>query len=340
MPGKAQKTEEFLSNEELESLFNEDPVAKLNEEGTEDATQNTDEAKPEEPKPQQEPQPQQPTQREPAQQQQEPAQVFDISQPAQQQQPQPAQPQPTTPLPSQQQDPEMLVLKQTIQQQSQQIQQLMQQLSQMQQQPQQQPTQQQPQQPEIPQGNYAFNIPLEYAHGIQSDDPNVVLRTLQSLLQAAGQAFHQQIYSGLGEYVERSVTPKFNEAIQQQVGSLSEQQRIREDFYGAFPQLNQAQYRPMVLAVAQQVMRELGTDRWSEPVRNMVGARVIQQLQAMSQGVQGASSVQQAQQPQSYPAPVATPAPQMPAGVRPGTIQGDSQQDRQHRQVVELLSNL
>jgi hypothetical protein len=96
----------------------------------------------------------------------------------------------------------------------------------------------------------------------------------------------------------------------------SEAERIRSDFFGQFPQFNRPELLPHVQLVTQQVMQEIGTTNWSEPVRNMVGARLLAAFPHLGQGAPSAPPV--SAQPAQVQHPQA-PAAQLPQTARATT---------------------
>jgi hypothetical protein len=245
----------------------------------------------------------------------QPAQPQTPQTPQQPQQPQtPQQPEtPATPLPTPQQTNEALQLQ--LAQQAAQIAELQRMLQQ-----QQAPAEQTAAQPgELPsslrpqQGQYTFSIPQQVIEGIQSEDHNTAAATLQYVLDSVLQQVDHSIMARVNSYIGEAV----QNGIQESSARQQQAQQIREDFFSAFPQYrDRPELLPVIQHTTRQVMSELGTSQWSEPVRNMVGARLVASFPHLGQGAPGAPPVQSPggyapAQPQY--APVGQPVPQPPA---------------------------
>lgn len=190
-------------------------------------------------------------------------------------------------------------------------------------------------------GTYAVAIPQQLADGLLAEDPNTRGMALQQLMAGMGDYIHRTVVKAVRE----QVLPQFQEQILGQTTQVLETRErakdINTDYYGRFPTHNHAQIKPMVAATAQAVMAELGTNTWSEYVREETGRRV-------SAALAHASGVPQAVAPQGGAAPAAPaapgnaappagPPPQFGSGTRPSTNRGRSSATIQQADIANTL---
>lgn len=230
------------------------------------------------------------------------------------------------PQPQPQQTPEMAALQATIAQQGQQISQLIEQLQARQAPPPPGAMQANEVQPVPPQ--WGMEIPQEYVNALRGEDPAMAQRALNAMANGLASTIHQQLRTEMSQRFE-----EVPGQIQSQVTASQEQQRIHDDFYGTYPELNTPQFQGMVKAVASQAAQEMGASGWSPQLRDTIAQRLapmspqlMQRLQAQqTQHALGGAPTPNHSVVPPQPPPAPMMAPQPPVAVPnpgvPGTPQ-------------------
>jgi len=221
----------------------------------------------------------------------------------QQQQLPPLQPQQFAPPPAP--TPQEAALHAQMSGMAQQIQQLTQQIATQQVK---QGTDQQAQQPQ-----FNFQVPSQYAEAIASDDPNLRLQAINSLLNGVAATVHQQTLKDVDSRIQ-GITP----VVQRQVQEAQSQADIKKDMYGTYPELTSMM--DMVVATASQLSSDPRFQQWSPDYRDAIAERLSPLVPGLAQRVQQhrASRGQVYQQPQYAQQQQFLPQVQQPQGLPPG----------------------
>lgn len=135
--------------------------------------------------------------------------------------------------------------------------------------------QSQSQQPDVP--DYQFTIPDQLVDMLASEDVNERRTAIGALATGLARNIHQSIMQS----VETTMAPRFEQLPQtmQQMQQVRETAKtVHQDFYGKFKELNKQEYYPIVTEIAREVMQEMGTQQWSEKVRDEIGKRTRERL--------------------------------------------------------------
>ena len=177
-----------------------------------------------------------------------------------------------------------------------------------------------PQAPEvaIPDHGYQFNIPEGLDTALVSDDPATRRTALQALIQGTSRTVHTEVVKSMRQEFARILPQIVNSMITQS----RSQQNVAQDFYGKYTQFANPIFRPLVQQIGMQVARERGAQGWTPELRDAIGERVLQVLQAAGfQGQGGAPQV---------PAPSLNgPAAIVPGGARPASSSDPTAQFRE-----------
>lgn len=155
----------------------------------------------------------------------------------------------------------------------------------------QQPAQpQQPQapaQPEQPKGDgefqgYNFQVPDEVIGAIGSDDPAVVRKGVNALVNGLANKLAKD-FGGMMAQAAQVIQQKAVEAALGQVNVKSQEQQVRDDFYGAFKDLKEVKDRlpafdGLVWQTATQLMQASQTKGWTPEFRDQLGSVLRLQL--------------------------------------------------------------
>jgi hypothetical protein len=160
-----------------------------------------------------------------------------------------------------------------------------------------QPEQAKPVTPQIETPAYNYNIPDAWVEGLNSEDPNVRKTSLSTLLQGVSQVVHRETIQQVRKEMQEHFTSQIPSQVQQVLQVRDFNQRVEADYYGKFGA--HANFRPLVAQLTKQVFDETGAQGWSPEIRDTIGARVQNYLQAAFVGMQGSG-----------------PAPMVPAGVQ------------------------
>lgn len=174
------------------------------------------------------------------------------------------------------------------------------------------------QQPAQPAGDgvppYAFNVPPQLLQMLESEVPAERQQAVGAIMTGTARAVHQTMLGEFSKVLEGIPT-----LIQQAIQHNARSQQIFHDFYGKFPDLNIPALRPLVIGVAEQVVKESGANEWSAQIRDVIGQRVMAML---------------GRAPQGAPAPAPTPAPIM-AGGAPRPAVSDNSIASQIRELMQ-----
>ena len=177
--------------------------------------------------------------------------------------------------------------------------------------PQQGSSDQQGQQQVDPYMDYRFAIPDDVANAIFNEDPNVARQGLSHLINSLGRVVHERVIKSVTERVLPQTLGEFQ-------GNLSlstQQERMRTEYFGAFPQHKDPGTRLIVAQEAQAMWTQNPQLQWDQNAMNALGARVNQRLGYTSQQQQQPQPQQANGSAQGQPAP--RPAAQMGASNRP-----------------------
>lgn len=157
--------------------------------------------------------------------------------------------------------------------------------------------------------DYSFNISPKLYNALFGSEvaDEERMMALQGFASGIATTVHNNIMESLGSWTKRqfnAVPRVVNYLVEQREASRATTKSLRDDFYGAFPELNKPELSPIIRATIQSIQKETGAKVWTPQMRNLVGERVKKVLSAYAQAN----------------APVA-PAPKMvPASVTPPAI--------------------
>lgn len=187
---------------------------------------------------------------------------------------------------------ELTQLRELVKQQGQIIQQIQGQAGQAGQQAQQVPPAAQDESKELAQ-LYSLQVPPQVMQGLSSDDAGESQQAMQQLIQGIGTVIHKNLRKEFKETLEKQVP----HMISLQQGQKSEQDQIRQDFYGAYSQLDKPELHTIVQATAAQVSDEIGATKWTPELRDMIAQRVLGTIGGLVDGGQGQGQGQPASPP-------------------------------------------
>ncbi len=155
---------------------------------------------------------------------------------------------------------------------------------------------------EVPE--YNFDIPDNLVTALNSEDPAERKIAIGSLMTGLSQTIHQQLST-----VIRDLRDSVPETINQHTQAIQQQQQIQSEFYGKYPQLNNASLRPLVHSTAMTLMQQAQSTGqavgWTPEFMDSIGAKVLATLNAATGVAQAA--------PVPVPMPVAVPPVSPPA---------------------------
>lgn len=180
---------------------------------------------------------------------------------------------------------------------------------------------QQPQQ--HPLMDYRLAMPDDVANAVFNEDPGVARQGLQHVINAVGREIHGRVIRHVDELIGQRLQSYGQQSTVQQ-----QQERMRQEYFAAFPQHNDPATQLIVAQEAQVLWGANPALAWDENSKNALGARVnarlglaAQQPQQQQQGqVVPFTGQQSAQQGQ----PVPQPAAQLGASPRPQANPGDN----------------
>ena len=156
--------------------------------------------------------------------------------------------------------------------------------------------------------DYSFNIsPKLYNALFGSEVADEERRmALQGFASGIATTVHNNIMESLGSWTKRqfnAVPRVVNYLVEQREASRATTKSLRDDFYGAFPELNKPELSPIIRATIQSIQKETGAKVWTPQMRNLVGERVKKVLSAYAQ-----ANAPVAPAPKTVPASVTPPA--------------------------------
>lgn len=166
------------------------------------------------------------------------------------------------------------------------------------------------QQPEVPDAPFAdVRVPAELVNALRSDDPAEVHTAINLMVQGAATMAYNRAKAELASFVNEGL-PTMMAGFQQHTQTAK---TVETDFYGKYPELNKAEFKPMIAQIAMSVAQELNAKGqftgWNEGFRDAVAERFIRMFQGL------------------MPAPAAPAAPsapfQPPGGARPSSPSAD-----------------
>lgn len=158
---------------------------------------------------------------------------------------------------------------------------------------------------------YAFNISPKLYNGLFNSDATEEERVTCLQAYAAGIAttVHNRILQELGGWVKTqfaAVPGAVNYLIEARERNMSAQKSLRDDFYGAYPELNKPELLPLIKATIQAVQKETNAKSWDKNIRTLVGNRVKAVLGAYAQAGKPAPVAPKTVAPAASPAPAKT----------------------------------
>ncbi len=127
---------------------------------------------------------------------------------------------------------------------------------------------------------YEYDIPDTIVEALESEDKNHRKAALASIVKGTAQAVHRQIMSTMGNRFEEH-TAGISAAQQQQ----GQDKQVYDDFYAAYPALENPGIRPIVQQAAQLVINETQAQGWTPQLRDLIGQRAVAMLTQAAQGV-------------------------------------------------------
>ena len=133
--------------------------------------------------------------------------------------------------------------------------------------------------------DYTFNINPKLYNALFSPDATEDERmgALQGFASGIATTVHNNILNSLGKWTRDnfSAIPRaVNYLIEKREASQNSVKSIRDDFYASFPELNKPELLPLIKATIQSVQRETNAQAWTPQVKNLVGSRVKNLLNA------------------------------------------------------------
>lgn len=133
--------------------------------------------------------------------------------------------------------------------------------------------------------DYTFNINSKLYNALFSSDATEDERmgALQGFAAGIATTVHNNILNSLGRWTKEnfSAIPRaVNYLIEKREASQNSAKSIRDDFYSSFPELNKPELVPLIKATIQSVQRETQAQAWTPQVKNLVGSRVKNLLNA------------------------------------------------------------
>lgn len=188
---------------------------------------------------------------------------------------------------------------------------------------------------------YVFQITDEYIDALRSENPEMNRRAIMGIVQGTARAVHQNLRTEYQEHVQTAV----QNYVQRHTTSSRIENTVMQDYYGTYPSHNNPALQPVVVGVAQRIMRETGAQAWTPELRDRIGQGVNEILkQAMGQPSQGAppggggqpAAAEPVQQQQSGAA-ARTTRPTGPAQTRPGSRPAPESPSETGAQIMDLF---
>ena len=156
--------------------------------------------------------------------------------------------------------------------------------------------------------DYSFNISPKLYNALFGSEvaDEERMMALQGFASGIATTVHNNIMESLGSWTKRqfnAVPRVVNYLVEQREASRATTKSLRDDFYGAFPELNKPELSPIIRATIQSIQKETGAKVWTPQMRNLVGERVKKVLSAYAQ-----ANAPVAPAPKTVPASVTPPA--------------------------------
>lgn len=156
--------------------------------------------------------------------------------------------------------------------------------------------------------DYSFNISPKLYNALFGSEvaDEERMMALQGFASGIATTVHNNIMESLGSWTKRqfnAVPRVVNYLVEQREASRATTKSLRDDFYGAFPELNKPELSPIIRATIQSIQKETGAKVWTPQMRNLVGERVKKVLSAYAQ-----ANAPVAPAPKMVPASVTPPA--------------------------------
>lgn len=164
-----------------------------------------------------------------------------------------------------------------------------------------------------PPPSFAVQMPTELMQLLDSEDAMQRSQGYTQLVNGVGQMVYGTVEKMVNERLATAISQVETRTSETATRTAAEAE-LEKDFYDTFPQLNQKALRGFVSQVSVQLQAETGAKEWTEELRNAIGMRATQLLQAAA-GVTGAGG-NGVDSPPSIP-PVKQPPTQIKGGARP-----------------------
>ena len=119
---------------------------------------------------------------------------------------------------------------------------------------------------------YEFSMPDELMARLSSEDAGEQKQGFEHLAQGIAQTVHAQLrteYRGQLDALRSAIPEYASQTFQSHLTQLN----IREDFYGAFPELNKPEYVEFIRGLTKTVWAEKKATAWTPELRNAIGER-------------------------------------------------------------------
>lgn len=127
-----------------------------------------------------------------------------------------------------------------------------------------------------PQRRYGFQVQQQILDGLNAEDPNVRNGSLVTLVNGVGEIIHDTVIAEVRGMIEQ-MSAAVPQQIQQTTQAAAEQQKVFNDFYGTFPELNQPAFHQLVGTIAGQIGAKK-PGGWTPALRDEIGREVYKIL--------------------------------------------------------------
>ena len=127
-----------------------------------------------------------------------------------------------------------------------------------------------------------FQVPEQLLNAINSDDPSMQAQGMQAVMIGVARAVTQQLH---GHFTPQLAS--VDERIQTSINNTIQAQSVFQDFYGAYPVLNNPAYLPLVQATMAQMKLEpeFANAQYGPQLRDALAARVAALLNTSPDGL-------------------------------------------------------
>lgn len=123
------------------------------------------------------------------------------------------------------------------------------------------------------QQKYQLQVPEQAAKMLNPEAPQQAKQALEVILRDFGAFAHQQARKEI-----QQTRDTLKQEVPQEVQEKSEADRIRQDFFGTYPELQDDNLMPLIQQESQNAMQEVGASAWNQQVRDRAAQRVKQRL--------------------------------------------------------------